>query len=221
MREAARVLVENVQDYTDHADLPEGFILATYADGVWVVRADTCDMNAMSKLVCVLACKPWERETISATNGAHRVSVWQVTPNNWRMDIEARTDVGAWRDYDSAQGYATRDAALMHASSYFGIHTGESSAEKRETLITASRSRAASLRTRAWSEQALDHLAFHAFALTCDKDGNATVLRAADELAAYLRDSPSDITNARDAFRSLYGIARDYARAARKQAHGA
>jgi hypothetical protein len=79
---------------------------------------------------------------------------------------------------------------------------------KRVALVSESRTRAMLQRNRAWSENALDVRAFHAFALTCDKDGNALVERVAATLQSYLRNSREEITHVGAAFRALYGIER-------------
>lgn len=128
-------------------------------------------------------------ETLYTEKRDARVTLSRVALNDWRMDVEvSAVTPGAWRNYDSAKGYASRSAALAHASGYFGIHVVENDArgmaeqaelyaacvahvEKRKAMIAANRERAALLRNRAWSDVALDNRAFHAFALAGDRDG--------------------------------------------------
>jgi hypothetical protein len=89
---------------------------------------------------------------------------------------------------------------------------GGGRADRRAALVQIQRVRAAYLRNRAWSENALDVRAFHAFALTCDKDGNALIEHTARELRAYLHNNRQDITHTGAAFRAMYGIARGLAK---------
>lgn len=115
----------------------------------------------------------------------------------------------------------TVDAATAHVNQEFCLtnpdaeQASETEEEKRAAMIENNRRRAYALRNRKWSEQALDNRAYHSFALCMDKDGNPSAMRAAAELQTYLRENRHDITNVGAAFRALYGIARDYARAAR------
>jgi hypothetical protein len=81
-------------------------------------------------------------------------------------------------------------------------------------MVHMSRVRSAHLRTRAWSENALDVRAFHAFALTCDKDGNRIVEKAADYTQTTIilwrsyGGSSSSIRTARAVFHDSYALAR-------------
>lgn len=80
--------------------------------------------------------------------------------------------------------------------------------DRRAAMIQINRARAGYLRNRVWSAGALDVRAFHAFALTCDKDGNYLVERAAREFLSYVREAKHGFTNLRAAWLLTYGFAR-------------
>lgn len=79
---------------------------------------------------------------------------------------------------------------------------------ERSGLVSANRARAEYLRNRAWSENALDVRAFHAFALTDDKGDFNIARETANELREILTECPGDITDARLAFRAMYSTRR-------------
>lgn len=85
----------------------------------------------------------------------------------------------------------------------------------RQVMIQANRARSAELRNRQWSPTALNALAFHSFALSMDKDGDALV-RAA--LSRYENEQSRAWCifplNPRDLWRYAYACARTAARRA-------
>jgi hypothetical protein len=60
INDLANEIIANDWDYADHADLPEGFSLAAYPDGVWIIdHRPTVDMALYPKIYQVIRAPLW------------------------------------------------------------------------------------------------------------------------------------------------------------------
>jgi predicted acyl esterase len=91
--------------------------------------------------------------------------------------------------------------------------------QNRNAMIALNQARAAYLRSRQWSDKALETLAWHAFALAMDRDGDAVVRAAVKRYANWsmCRHSiASGLWTPRDAWHVAYAESRQRAYASRR-----